>query len=287
MIRERNRDRRTAPLLDAYLSDIRNDSLLSAEEETRLAERIVRGDLDARARMIRANLRLVIKIARQYAGGPLTLEDLVGEGNLGLIRAVECFRPEFGTRFSTYAAHWIKQAIRQALTNTTATIRLPAHMVSLLRRWSRTARGLARSLGREPSFDEVADALRLRFAQREMVAQAMQARRLVHETTEDDSAWSSEEAPDPRPPVELHYELDEQRQAVLRRLERLDHRELTVITLRFGLDGQEPMTLKEIGRRLGITREWVRKIELRAVRKLDDSEETADASRRMVLARTA
>lgn len=287
MTRERTRPRRPAPVLDAYLSDIRHDALLSADEEARLAVRVALGDTDARARMIRANLRLVVKIARQYAGGPLSLDDLVGEGNVGLIRAVECFRPEYGTRFSTYAAHWIKQAIRQALTNTTATIRLPAHMVGLLRRWARTARALARSLGHEPSFDEVADALDLSAAQREMVAQAMRARRLVREGAETETAWSSEEASDPRPPVELECEADEERHAVLRRLDRLDGRERTVITLRFGLEGQEPLTLKEIGRRLGITREWVRKIELRAVRKLDDQRDASSEHPRHALARTA
>lgn len=286
--RDRTRPSRPAPALDAYLSDIRNDALLTAEEEARLADRIALGDTDARAHMIRANLRLVVKIARQYAGGPLSLDDLVGEGNVGLIRAVECFRPEFGTRFSTYAAHWIKQAIRQALTNTTATIRLPAHMVGLLRRWTRASRALARVLGREPSFDEVADDLQLSPPQREMVAQAMRARRLIHESSADtEFSWSSEEASDPSPPVELTCEADEERADVLRRLDRLDNRERLVVSLRFGLEGQEPLTLKEIGRRLGITREWVRKIELRAVRKLDDARDDDFDVEPRRLARTA
>jgi RNA polymerase primary sigma factor len=291
MTRDRIRTRRANPALDAYLSDIRRDDLLTADEEAALARRIAAGDADARARMIRSNLRLVVKIARQYAGGPLSLDDLVGEGNVGLIRAVECYSPAYGTRFSTYAAHWIKQAIRQALTNTTATIRLPAHMVGLLRRWARTARALARSLGREPLFDEVADALGLSAAQREMVTQAMRARRLTHEGGgEPEAAWSSEEAPDERPSPELECEADEERDAVLRRLDRLDGRERMVVALRFGLEGQPPLTLKEIGRRLGITREWVRKIELRAVRKLDDApadREPAPAAPRRALARTA
>ncbi len=137
--------------LDVYLREIQTTDLLSADEERELAEAIRNGDKDARARMIQANLRLVVKIAREYLGRGLTLDDLIGEGNLGLIRATEQFDPAFGTRFSTYAAHWIKQAIRHALTNTAATIRLPAHMVGLLTRWRRTERALRRELGHDPA----------------------------------------------------------------------------------------------------------------------------------------
>src|SRR6185312_16527114 len=113
-----------------------------------LAEAIARGDRDARTRMIRANLRLVVKIARDYVGRGLVLDDLIGEGNLGLIRAAEEYNPSFGTRFSTYASYWIKQAIRHALTNTTATIRLPAHMVGLLSKWRKAERALTREFDR-------------------------------------------------------------------------------------------------------------------------------------------
>ncbi len=114
--------------------------MLTAAEECPLAEAIARGDKDARSRMIQANLRLVVKIARDYVGRGMILEDLIGEGNLGLIRAAEEFQPRFGTRFSTYAAYWIKQSIRHALINTTSTIRLPAHMVGLLTKWRRSER---------------------------------------------------------------------------------------------------------------------------------------------------
>src|SRR5262249_6436499 len=149
--------------------EIREDALLSAAEECALAEAIARGDRDARARMIRANLRLVVKIARDYVGRGLSMDDLVGEGNLGLIRASEAYDPRFGTRFSTYAAHWIKQAIRHALTNTAATIRLPAHMVGLLSKWRKAERALGRELGREPTPDEVAGRLGLTPARRALV----------------------------------------------------------------------------------------------------------------------
>ena len=139
-----------ADSLQVYLREIRNESLLSSADECFLAEAIAAGDKDARTRMIQANLRLVVKIARDYTGRGMVLEDLIGEGNIGLIRATEEFEPRFGTRFSTYAAYWIKQSIRHALINTTATIRLPAHMVGLLTKWRRGERALCRTLGRSP-----------------------------------------------------------------------------------------------------------------------------------------
>src|SRR5262245_62413090 len=128
--------------LNLYLREIKDDPLLSAAEERALAEAIARGDREARSRMIQANLRLVVKIARDYLGRGMVLDDLIGEGNVGLIRAAEDYDPRFGTRFSTYASYWIKQSIRHALINTTATIRLPAHMVNLLTKWRRSERAL-------------------------------------------------------------------------------------------------------------------------------------------------
>ena len=146
--------------------------MLTAAEECELAEAIARGDRDARTRMIEANLRLVVKIARDYVGRGIALDDLIGEGNLGLIRAAEEFDPRFGTRFSTYASYWIKQAIRHALINTTSTIRLPAHMVGLLTKWRRAERSLCRELRRTPTFEEIAASLGLSETQKTLVAQA-------------------------------------------------------------------------------------------------------------------
>lgn len=257
--------------LDVYLSEIRHDSLLTPHDEATLAEAIARGNRDARSRMIQANLRLVVKIARQFLGRGLNLDDLIGEGNLGLIRAAQDFDPRFGTRFSTYAAYWIKQSIRQALTNTTATIRLPAHMVGLLGRWRRAERALHRELGRDPWFEEIADAMTLSATQRELIAQALCTRHLQQEgCSTDEESWSSDEASDPHQSPDLECEAREEQRAVRSRLDRLDERERLVVSLRFGLEDEPPLTLKEIGKRLGVTREWVRKIELRAVRKLDD-----------------
>jgi RNA polymerase primary sigma factor len=254
--------------MDLYLRQIRDDSLLSAAEECLLARAIKAGDREARARMIRANLRLVVKIARDYAGRGMLLDDLIGEGNLGLIRATEDFDPRFGTRFSTYASYWIKQSIRHALTNTTATIRLPAHMVTLLSKWRKAERALTRELGQPPSFDQVAVTLGLSDAQRVLVEQARRASQLRLEAGDGES-WSPDETGDNQDGPDAALEADDERRQLLGRLDRLDDRERTIVTLRFGLGGGEPMTLKEVGRQLGVTREWVRKIEVRAVKKLD------------------
>lgn len=281
--------------LQVYLREIKDDSLLSAAEERDLASAIARGDKDARTRMIQANLRLVVKIARDYLGRGMVLEDLVGEGNLGLIRATEEFDPDFGTRFSTYASHWIKQSIRHALINTTSTIRLPAHMVGLLTKWRRAERSLSREYGRPASFDEIASFMGLSDAQRVLVEKACQARQLKLESgmKGDSGRWSPDESRDPSLGPEAALEADDERRILARRMSLLDPRERTILALRYGLGGETPLTLKEIGRRLGVTREWVRKIELRAVRKLDvqddqppsESQESAPGPRRSVAPR--
>ena len=271
------RDRGVATGLQIYLQEIKDDALLTASEERELAGAIACGDEDARRRMIEANLRLVVKIARDYVGRGIALDDLIGEGNLGLIRATKEFDPRFGTRFSTYASYWIKQAIRHALINTTTTIRLPAHMVGLLTRWRRAERSLCRELGRAPSFEEIATLLGLSETQKTLVARAHQARQLKLESglAGEATRWSPEESIDRHEPPDSALEAEDERALLLSRLDRLDDRERTILSLRYGLEGDLPLTLKEIGRRLGVTREWVRKIELRAVRKLDDREPEA------------
>src|SRR5262245_48654044 len=148
--------RRTSLSFTAYLRDIGETRLLSAHEERELARRVGAGDAEARDHMARANLRLVVSIARNYAGRGLPLEDLIAEGNLGLLRAVGGFDPGRNTRFSTYASFWIKQAIREALVNTARTIRIPARMADLLGKWKRAAAGLHEGLGRAPTQEEVA-----------------------------------------------------------------------------------------------------------------------------------
>jgi RNA polymerase primary sigma factor len=259
----------TAPAFPALAPTPRTPRL-SAGQEHELAQGVARGDADARDRLVRSNLRLVVTIARRYLGHGLDLDDLAAEGNLGLIRAARDFKPEFGTRFSTYAAHWIKQAIRDALTNTAATIRLPSHMVNLLRKWRRGERLLSRELGQTPTEEQVAIQLGLTDAQLELVRRAKRAGKLRLESGigGDGTAWSPEEAPDEREAPEAALEAVDERHHLLRRLDRLDAREREIITLRFGLGDGEPRTLKEVGRRLGVTREWVRKLEIRAIAKL-------------------
>jgi RNA polymerase primary sigma factor len=262
--------------LQTYFRDINESSLLSAADECELAEAIAQGDLEAKQRMIQANLRLVVRIARDYLGRGMVLEDLIGEGNLGLIRAAKDYDPAFGTRFSTYASYWIKQAIRHALINTTSTIRLPAHMFGLLSRWRRTERTLCRDLGRAPSFDEVAASLGLSETQKGLVAKARCASQVKLESClgDEEALWSPDGSQDVCDAPDATLEFDEERAEVLRRMARLDERERLVLTLRFGLMGQVPLTLKEIGRRLGVTREWVRKIELKAVSRLQRDTES-------------
>ena len=244
---------------DGFVICGKADPLLTAKQERALAERIAKGDQEARNELVRANLRLVAHIARGYDGRGLDAEDLVSEGYVGLITAAERFDPRFNTRFSTYASFWIKEAIQSALCNTTAMIRIPVHAINLLNKWRRTTVALERALGRVPQFDEVAGAMNLPEGQRRIIEQALCTR-----YRSDAGEMPIEVAAQPEEPLadlEDAEDLDELRD----RLERLSPRERTVITLRYGLGGGKPMTLKETGGRLGITREWVRKIEIRAL----------------------
>jgi RNA polymerase primary sigma factor len=268
MISSRLAPREAARAFAAHAAPTRADVLLSAAEENALAQAIASGDLPARNEMVSRNLGLVHTIARDYLGHGLELDDLVAEGNLGLIRAAEDFDPRFGVRFSTYAAHWIKQAIRHALTNTAATIRLPAHMVTLLSKWRKAERSLSRELGQAPTYEQVAMTLGLTEAQCERVGHALRTRWVQGEGMRDDRAGDGQSEPDAS--VERAETADDLR---ARMAARLDAREREIITLRFGLDDCEPLTLKEVGLRLGFTREWVRKIELRAIGKLQVDDE--------------
>jgi RNA polymerase primary sigma factor len=262
--------------LHIYLRDIKHESLLTAADEHALADAIAQGDETARSRMIQANLRLVIKIARDFVGRGMVLDDLVSEGNIGLIRATRDFNPGFGARFSTYASYWIKQSIRQALINNTSLIRLPAHMFQILTKWRRAERAIYQRRGRLPSFDELASYLGLSEAQKALVASAHKANRIKLESSvaEEAGAWCGVTLSDDSQSAAAILETNEDRRILLERLNCLDDRERTVIALRYGLEGGSPLTLKAIGRRIGVTREWVRKIELRALRKMAD--ENAD-----------
>ena len=254
---------------------------LSRDEEIELAALIANGDREARNRIVQANLRLVVKIARDFQGRGLDLDDLIGEGNLGLIRAADEFDPRFGVRFSTYAAYWIKEKIRSAVMNTTSTIRLPAYMFRLLVKWRRAELTLRRQRGEVPTFDEVASVLDLSPKQKSMVAQARTAKQLMAVGMFPDEAGdgSYREPRDRQGASEDKLELEQEWSVILRRMERLDTREMAILSWRFGLHG-EVLTLVEIGRRFGVTRECVRNIRNRALRKLrNDQSDRADHSK--------
>jgi RNA polymerase primary sigma factor len=261
--------------LETYLREINETALLTAADERELATKIGNGDTAARDRMVRANLRLVVNIARGYSGKGLGLQDLIEEGNLGLLRAVEGFDPAMGTRFSTYASYWIKQSIKRALINSGKTIRIPAYMVELLSKWRRANARLTEELGRSPTPEEIARVLGLPKKKLPIIKKAIKIYNATPQTDQSEAGWTlSDMVMDERQlsPEDALVESDSLHHA-MGMLGTMDQREATVLRMRFGLDGHEPKTLKEIGEQLGLTRERVRQIETEALNRMADSME--------------
>ncbi|MBD2813456.1 RNA polymerase sigma factor RpoS [Xenorhabdus sp. Flor] len=262
-------------VLDAtqlYLGEIGFSPLLTAEEEVLFARRALRGDIAARQRMIESNLRLVVKISRRYSNRGLALLDLIEEGNLGLIRAVEKFDPERGFRFSTYATWWIRQTIERAIMNQTRTIRLPIHIVKELNVYLRTARELAHKLDHEPTIEEIAEKLD------KPVDDVSRMMRLNERITSVDTPISGDsdkalldilsDENDSGP--ETTIQDDDMKQSIVKWLFELNAKQREVLARRFGLLGYEAETLEDVGREIGLTRERVRQIQVEGLRRLRD-----------------
>ena len=259
--------------LETYLREITGTVLLTSVEEQQLAKAVGKGDMEARDLMIRSNLRLVVNIARGYTGRGLGLQDLIEEGNLGLLRAVEGFDPAMGTRFSTYASYWIKQSIKRALINSSKTIRIPAYMVEILAKWQRASTRLLEDLGRTPTHEEVARLIGLPRKKLSLIKKAILINSLVPQFDQPEIGWTlSEVVADER-----RYRPDEAMLAsdnlayVMEQIELMDPRDAAVVKMRYGLCGYEIRTLKEIGARLGLTRERVRQIEIEVLNRLGES----------------
>jgi RNA polymerase primary sigma factor len=261
------------PSLDSlrlYLRSIGKVELLTGPEEVSLAKRIERGDMRAKEKMVKANLRLVVSIAKGYLGRGLTFLDLIQEGSLGLIRAVEKFDYRRGYKFSTYATWWIRQAVTRAIADKARTIRIPVHMVEKLNNVVHVERQLVQKLGREPSAEEIADELRCTPREVRDVLRISQLPISLEKPIgeEDDSALGDfvedETAVSPFESATVIM----QREDVWRALNVLPERERQVIELRYGLSGRQPLTLEEVGRAFGVTRERIRQIENNTLKKL-------------------
>jgi RNA polymerase primary sigma factor len=256
--------------LETYLQEINEVPLLSPEEERELGERIQAGDLEAREHLIRANLRLVVSVAKLYTERGLALPDLIAEGNIGLMKAAEKFDPAAGCRFSTYGTWWIKQAIRRALTNTVKSVRVPSYMTEIIGKWRVVSQELAYVLGRVPSVKEVAQEMGIPETNWPLLERTIVVSGMGPSVSLDVLSQNQDTVEDAGTRAPDEQMIDADLLAKLGELlELIDEREATILRLRYGLGPEgQPMTLKEIGRVVGLTRERVRQIEQEALRKL-------------------
>jgi RNA polymerase primary sigma factor len=260
--------------LQVYLREISATPLLTPEEEKELGWAIINDNCPhARERMIRANLRLVVAIAKNYTGRGLPLTDLIEEGNIGLLRAVEGFDPSQGARFSTYASWWIKQAIKRALLNATRPIHVPAYMVELIAKWKVASRELESGLGRPPTMEELAEHMDLPVKKIRIIRRAVRSMRSAGQEPLDEHGnlvgMGEVIADDSLATPDEDAFRDEELQTLYKLLESIDEREATILRLRFGLDGREPMTLKQISDEVGLSRERVRQVVDEALTRLN------------------
>ncbi|MFH1021929.1 MAG: RNA polymerase sigma factor RpoD/SigA [Planctomycetota bacterium] len=266
----RERGTGTEESLEVYLREIGKIPLFTPKEERDFSRRARRGDKVARDRMIRSNLRLAVSIAKLYSNRGLPLVDLIEEGNLGLLKAVERFNPDQGYKFSTYATWWIKQSIRRALINKARAVRIPAYMVETIAKWKKASVELSQRLNHSPSAEEVADELDIEPGRMGIIKKALRASSPSDRTLSSDMLWALRDEvvdEETRRPEECAFSQCE-REMIERLLHAITEREADILRMRYGLTGGDPMTFEAIGRKLRLTRERIRQIEHRALRRL-------------------
>lgn len=253
-----------------YMREMGQFSMLSAEKEVELANRIAEGDQSAKNKLVEANLRLVVSLARHYQGCGLSYQDLIQEGNIGLIKAAEKFDVSKGFRFSTYASWWIKQALSRAIADQSRTIRIPVHMTENINKFKKTERELLSKLNREPKVKEIADAMGISEKQaKEIQSYIVEPTSLDIQVGDDDDTTIGSFIEDTHfVNPESAYIKESNGDVVNAVLDTLSDREANILRLRFGIGGKKAMTLEEVGKEYGLTRERIRQIEAKALRKL-------------------